>query len=646
MSRRLLLLLVLAALWFGVLAVRLGDLQIRRHEHYRQRAEKQQNRVVVLTPPRGTIYDRRGHELAVSVEVQSVAADPSQVARAAAAAADLAEVLKVDAGKLRKDLESDRLFTWVKRKVDPAEAARVRELDLPGIFLVPENKRYYPLGTLAAPVLGYVGLDNKGLAGLEYLYEQVVASEPGKRTVVRDAHHGTVLYPNHETSEARPGQDLYLTLDATIQHLVERELAAAVQRTGAQRGMVVMIDPQSGAILAMASYPTFDPNHFDEYPESHWRNQAVMDAFEPGSTFKVVTLAAALEAGAIDPSHVVDCEMGGITRDGVRINDHRPFGRLTVGQVISQSSNVGAIKLGDAAGRRRFFDTITAFGFGRPTGIELPSESSGILRPFEDWTKLSPAYISFGQGISVTALQLANAFAAIANGGRLLKPYVVESISRDGSRRTVDRNKVAGLPISPSSVRRIREMLEGVVLRGTGNSAAVPGYRVAGKTGTAEKAVAGSRGYVPNKHVAGFVGFAPFDRPALVCAVILDEPWPLYHGGEVAAPVFAAIVSRTLLYLGVRPERVQPDLWPGQRSARLAQEAAPSAGSRPAVAPPGTVPDFAGLSARQAVSRSSALGLRPALNGHGAVERQQPPPGTPLELAGQAVELWLSTETM
>ncbi len=641
MSRRLFLLLGLAALWFVVVAVRLGDLQVRRHEHYRLRAVKQQNRVVELKPPRGTIYDRRGHELAVSVEVQSVAADPSKVEGPEAAAAALAKALEIDAGKLGEDLAADRLFTWVKRKVEPKEAARVVALELPGIFLVPENKRYYPLGTLAAPVLGYVGLDNGGLAGLELLYEQVVASEPGKRTVVRDAHYGTVLYPNHEASEAKPGQDLYLTLDATIQHLVERELAAAVRGSGAQSGMVVMLDPSSGAILAMASYPTFDPNRFEEFPKAHWRNQVVEDAFEPGSTFKVVTLAAALEAGAVDPEHVFDCEMGGITRNGVRINDHRPFGRLSVRQVISQSSNVGAIKLGDAAGRQRFFDTITAFGFGRPTGVDLPSESSGILRPLRRWSPLSPAYISFGQGISVTALQLANAVAVIANGGRLLKPYIVESIGRDGARESFGGREVKGLPISPSSVRQIRDMLERVVLQGTGKPAAITGYRVAGKTGTAEKAV-GSRGYIPNKHVAGFVGFAPFDRPALVCAVILDEPWPLYHGGEVAAPVFAAIVRRTLLYLGVRPERVPPDLWPGQRSARLARAAAP----RPAVVPPGTVPDFAGLSARQAVVQSSSLGLQLALNGHGAVTRQQPAPGTPLELTGQAVELWLSTEAM
>ena len=648
MNRRVLLLLALGALWFGALACRLCDLQIRHHDTYRQRAERQQNRVVELTPPRGTIYDRRGHELAVSVEVESVAADPSQVVDAAATAAALAEVLDLDVRELGEDLaDGERVFTWVKRKLEPPQAEEVRELALPGIFLLPESKRYYPLGSLAAPVLGHVGLDNSGLAGLEYLYEQVVASKPGKRRVLRDAHRGTVLYPHLVISEAEPGKDLHLTLDVTLQHLVERELAAAVARTQARGGIVIMIDPQDGAILAMASYPTFDPNRFYEYREERRRNPAVMDAYEPGSTFKLVTVAAALEAGAVDPSHVFDCERGGITLAGVRINDHQSFGKLTVHQIITRSSNVGAIKLGAAAGAEHLFATITAFGFGRRTGIDLPSESSGILRPAERWSPLSPAYISFGQGISVTALQLVNAFAAIANGGCLLKPYIVASIGGDGTpRETIGKRQVVGLPISPSSVRQIREMLEGVVLTGTGKPAAVPAYRVAGKTGTAQKVAPRGRGYAANKHVASFVGFAPFERPALVGAVILDEPRPLYHGGEVAAPVFAAIVGRALLYLGIAPERPQPELWPGQRTARLPRGGTSPEPARPAAVPAGTVPEFFGLSARQALRRASALGLRPALNGHGAVARQRPPPGTPFEASGQEVELWLSTEAM
>ncbi|HEX9737290.1 MAG TPA: penicillin-binding protein [Thermoanaerobaculia bacterium] len=658
MNRRLVFLLALLASWFLALGARLYQLQVVRHDHFRERAERQQNRVVELTPPRGTIFDRRGHELAVSVEVRSVAADPTLIADPAATAAALAKVLGLDAGRLAAELGADRGFVWVRRKIAPERAAAVDGLGLDGVFLLPENKRYYPLASLAAPVLGFVGTDNSGLAGLEFLYDPVVAPEPGRRIVVRDARFGTVLYPHHQIAAARPGQDLHLTLDAAVQHVVEQELARAVREAGAVRGMVVVMEPATGAVLAMASYPGFDPNRFADYPEERWRNLPVTDAYEPGSTFKMVTLAAALESGTLQPWDVFDCEMGGIRFGRTLIKDHKAFGRLSVREILARSSNVGAIKIGQAAGRERFYAAIRAFGFGRPTGIDLPSESAGIVRPLERWSPLSPAYHAFGQGLSVTAVQLTVAFAAIANGGRLVKPYVVERIGEGGEPAVQARRpevpEVVGLPISPSSVRQIREMLAEVVAAGTAKAAAVPGYSVAGKTGTAQKAVAGG-GYAANRHVASFVGFAPVDDPAVVVTVILDEPRPRYHGGEVAAPAFQAIAARTLLYLGVPPERDVPEVWPGERpsdvpSVRLAAQleaepaAAPQRAETPrAETPPGTMPDFAGLSARQALLASSRLGIRSAVHGHGAVVRQEPPPGTPLEAAGGRVELYLKT---
>ncbi len=641
---RLILLAVLAAVWLVGIAVRLHQLQVRHHDHYRSQAQRQQQRVVVLSPPRGTIYDARGRELAVSVEVDSAAANPSAIDDPAAAAAALGPLLDASVEQLEAKLASGREFTWLERKLDPRRAEEVRELGLDGVFFLRESKRYYPLRRLAAQILGYVGTDNSGLAGLEFLYDAVVASEPGKRTVVRDARFGTALHPHLDEAEATPGQDLHLTLDAAIQHLVERELAAAVEESHAVRGMTVVMEPATGAILAMASYPTFDPNEFASSPRENWRNRVVEDAFEPGSTFKLLTLAAALEAGEVDPLETIDCGMGGITLDGVRIADHRPFGDLTTREIIAHSSNVGAIKLGFAAGRQRLFDTIRGFGFGRPTGVDLPSESSGILRPLDRWSRLTPAYVSFGQGISATALQLTNAFAAIANGGRLMRPYIVQSIGDGGPRQP----QIAELPISPSSVLRARSMLESVVLEGTAQAAAVKGYRAAGKTGTAQKAIPG-RGYAIGKYVASFIGFAPVKDPVLACAVILDEPWPRYHGGEVAAPVFRKIARQILLHRGVLPER---DAAPGASppAVRWAENLSPGPASPPVPAahtavPAGTVPDFAGLSARQAVSLSAGVGLRLALNGHGAVDRQTPPPGTPLEAAG-TVELWLATGAM
>ena len=645
---RLILIVALAASWLCAVVVRLYDLQIRSHQSFREQAERQQQRVVVLHPPRGTIFDAGGRQLAVSVEVSSTAADPRRIEDPRAAAVALAGLLDLDAERLAKSLASDREFTWIRRKLDPPQAAAVRELGIEGVFFVRESKRYYPLRSLGAQVLGYVGTDNTGLAGLEFLYDAVVSSEPGRRTVVQDARFGTVLYPNLDQAEPTPGRDLHLTLDAAIQHIVERELAAAIESSNARKGMIVVMDPQTGAILAMASYPTFDPNNFAAFPQSHWRNQPVQDAFEPGSTFKLMTLVAALEAGAVDPLEKIDCGMGGITLAGVRIADHKPFGYLTTREIIAKSSNVGTIKLGFAAGRQRLYQTIKGFGFGRPTGIDLPSESSGIFRPLERWSQLSPAYIAFGQSISVTALQLTNAFAVIANGGRLLKPYIVESIGGD---ERAARARVVDLPISPSSVLQARSMLESVVIEGTAKAAALSGYRAAGKTGTAQKAIPG-RGYVDRKHVAGFVGFAPVENPALVCAVILDEPWPRYHGGQVAAPVFKKVASQILLHLGVPPdrEREEPKLPVGAPLAvpeatvesRVAVVRATVPGTVPAgTVPAGTVPDFAGLSARQAVSLSAEVGIRLALNGHGTVESQLPLPGTPLEVSGDSVELWL-----
>ncbi len=641
---RFLLLVALAGSWICAIVFRLYDLQVRRHESYLERAEDQQQRVVVLHPPRGTIFDARGRELAVSVEVSSAAADPSSIDDPEAVAAALAGHVDLDAGELVELLDAEKEFVWLERKLDHHRAEAVRELGLEGVFFLRESKRYYPLGGLAAQVLGYVGTDSSGLAGIEFLYDSVVASEPGRRTVVRDARFGTVLHPNLETAEPTPGDDLHLTLDAVVQHLVERELAAAVESSGARRGMVVVMDPGTGAILAMATYPTYDPNRFADSPRSHWRNRPVEDAFEPGSTFKMVTLAAALEAGRVDPLETVDCGMGGISLSGVRIKDHHPFGRLTTREIIAKSSNVGAIKLGFAAGRERLFETIRKFGFGQPTRVDLPSESAGILRPLERWSQLSPAYISFGQSVSVTALQLTNAFAAIANGGYLLRPYVVESIGSGERRRRVGERRVVGWPLSPSSARQVGSMLESVVLEGTARTAALAGYRAAGKTGTAQKPVPG-RGYAAGKYLASFVGFAPVDDPAVVAAVILDEPWPRYHGGEVAAPAWSAITGQVLYYLGVPPDRRRDGLWPARPENRPGDPPARPADppARIAAVPPGTVPDFAGLSARQAVSLSADAGLRLTLNGRGAVARQLPAPGTAREVAGDTVEVWLAS---
>ncbi len=579
-KRRVVLLLVMIVAWAGAITWRLGALQVEGHEKYRQRALDQHHLEVHLEPPRGTIYDARGRELAVSVEVDSVFADPRTLSRDGdprAAAEALAAVLGADAGELHADLSKDAGFVWIERQLDPGRAAAVAELGLPGIGFVKEYERFYPMNEVAAQVLGFAGLDQRGLEGLEHLYDDLVAGREGSKTLLRDAHRGTAASPLLAGDAARPGASLHLTLDAAIQHIAERELAAAVEAHGAVGGSVVVLDPSTGAILALASAPLIDANRFPEYPVEVRRNRPVMDAYEPGSTFKMVTAAAALSANVVDPSDELDCGMGSITLHGVRINDHKRFGRLTFADVIANSSNVCTIKTGLAVGDRRLYDTIHGFGFGRPTGVDLPAESAGGLARFPAWERwpLTKAYVSFGQGVAVTPLQLASAFAAVANGGELLRPHVVASVgdpaagSGDGDlrlaslpdadadplvtglRRPRDR-EVVGRPITPATARELERMLEGVVEAGTGRRAAVPGYAVAGKTGTAQKA--GEGGYSATRFVASFAGFVPARRPRLVIAVAVDEPWPDYHGGSVAAPVFSAIAEQSLLYLGVEPD--------------------------------------------------------------------------------------------
>jgi cell division protein FtsI (penicillin-binding protein 3) len=556
MRARRVLVVAFAALWIAGLVARLVWLQVTRHEHYARKAAAQHQRVLDLEPPRGTIYDARGRVLAVSVEVDSVFAEPSRVVDRAATARQLARVLGLDAAELEQRLGQERDFVFVARKLDPPQASAVRELELPGIHFLRESKRYYPLRDLAAQVLGFVGTDHKGLAGLEAHYDRVVAGRPGRRTVLRDAHRRTLLSHRLSYVEAEPGADLHLTLDAVVQHVVERELAVAVAKHHARGGTAVVLDPRTGAVLALASVPSYDPNRFRDAAPARWRVPAVTDAFEPGSTFKLVTASAVLAHGVLTLDDVLDCEMGGITLAGVLIRDHHAFGRLTVRQVLAKSSNVGTIKLALQLGEVRLFEAVRAFGFGERTGVDLPGESPGIVRPLRSWSALSKAYVSFGQEVSVTPLQLARAVAAVANGGRLRRPYVVARMTGEEGEEDLAGPFDQGQAIPPGVAAQLADVLATVVAEGTGRQAAVEGYPVAGKTGTAQKVVGGR--YSHRHFVASFVGFAPVGEPRLVGVVALDEPWPLYHGGQAAAPVFAAIARQVLPYWGVPAEQAPP----------------------------------------------------------------------------------------
>lgn len=579
--RRLIVLLSVLGTWFLASAARLVYLQVERHEHYVDLAERQQQRVVELAPPRGAIYTRDGRELARSGPADSVYAVPARVPDPQATARALARVLDVDAGELAGKLAAAKAtgrgwFLWVKRQVTPEQAAAVAKLELPGVALREEAKRFYPQGELAAHVVGFVGTDGHGLAGLEQTFDRQISGKMARRVVLRDAGGRVAVDPDLGWSEAESGRDLYLTIDSTLQHLAERELAQKAEAFGARTGSAVLLDPWTGAVLAMASFPTFDPNRFGEAPrgasrtaavdrKERWKNRVIEDAFEPGSSFKMVTVAAALGTDLVDSTDVFDCGMGQITVYGKLIRDHKPFGLLTLRDVMAKSSNVGAIKVGLKVGDDRLYRQIADLGFGRKTGIELPGESAGILAPREKWQPISKAYISFGQGIAVTSIQLATSFAAVANGGKLLQPYLVEAVGGRGEVEVLhDGPTVVRQAMSASTARQVERLLEAVTMEGgTGTKAAVPGYHVAGKTGTAQMAEKGR--YSLTDHMAVFAGFAPGREPLVVGAVMVERPRGDFHGGSVAAPVFGGIMGQALLYLGRRPERDALERWPGER---------------------------------------------------------------------------------
>ena len=549
------LVLLVLTVWMGGIVYRLADLQLMRGESYRERALRQQKRVVQLEPPRGTIYDRNGRPLAVSMTVESAFAVPTQVDDPQATAKALAGVLGGDRSEIEARLTTDRSFSWVQRKLDPRQSDAVRELDLDGIDFVRESRRYYPNGILAASLLGFVGTDDEGLGGVEAGYDAVVTGDAVERPVVRDARGRWVTAREPAFSEPEPGDDLHLTIDAVVQHIAESELAATVKRSGARGGMVVLMDPRNGDVLAMAAVPTFDPNDYQSAPSAVRRLRPVSDVFEPGSTFKVITLAAAMSDQLVSPGDEFHCGNGFIVLgNGKRVRDHHAYDRLTVTDIIAKSSNVGAIRLGQVAGRERLYTTMVAMGFGARSGIDVPGESRGLVRELEAWDKYAHDYAAFGHGVAVTAVQLVNAFGAIANGGTLYRPRVVRAIGDELPREP----EIIGRPLDRATAMSLERILEVVVEEGTAKGAAIDGYRVAGKTGTPQKLTRDGRGYSHRLYMPSFVGFAPARDPRIVGLVLIDEPGAAEEGGVVAAPTYRRIVERIFRYWRLPAD----DSWP------------------------------------------------------------------------------------
>ena len=548
-SRTRIVLLALAAFcWLGLISYRLFELQVLRHTEFSRQVERQHQRTLDVTPRRGTIYDRNGRELAVSISVDSIFAVPSEVESPRETARTLARLLRSDATEIENRLRSSRSFVWIERKVDAAVAEKVRKLKLHGIHFEKEHKRFYPKRELAAHVLGFVGLDEDGLGGLEYAFDRELRGAPERVVITADGRRRT--YRRDVTNS--PGTaELVVTLDENIQYIAESELARAVRQSGAKGGSVIVQDPYTGEILAMANYPAFNPNNPMAGPVSRHVNGSISLPYEPGSTFKVVTVAAALEEGLTTPLEIIDCQMGGILIAGHLIRDWRPFGRLPVREIFHQSSDVGAIKLGMRLGEERFYEHIRRWGFGEKTGLELPAESRGILRPPKQWSRISIGALSMGQELAVTPVQLAAAVSAVANGGEWVRPSVVRELLVEGVPRRKsppERRRI----LSEGVTAEMQRMFAGVVTVGTGEKARLDGYSSAGKTGTAQKIDRQTGTYSETEFVASFAGFAPVSRPAVTVVVTVDAPAGEERGGgDIAAPLFRRITEKVLSYMNI-----------------------------------------------------------------------------------------------
>lgn len=567
---------------------------------------------------RGTIYDRNSKELALSVDVDSVYMNPSQVKKNTLGS--IAELLKISKEVLEKKAASKRAFAWVKRKITPDQTEVIKRMAVQGIYTLPEGKRFYPRKELAGQLLGFTGLDHRGLEGVEVAYERYLSEGSGLR-----------------------GHDVKLTMDNMIQFVVEEALVASCTKYRAKGGQVLVMDPNSGRILAMAVYPRFDPNRFRQARAENWRNRCLTDGFEPGSIFKVFLAAAALEEGLFTPDQRIFCENGEIKIKNTTIHDWKPYGWLKFREVLEKSSNIGSIKIGMRLGKERLYDYLTRLGFGKKTGIGLFGEGAGGLKDLQKWSAASTAYYSIGQGLSVTSVQYLRAFCAIANGGMLPEVQIVEEIWDPESGALADfptephRERV----FSRETSRTLASILQGVVEKGTGRRADIDNYTVAGKTGTAQKFDTAAGKYFENRYVASFAGFTPVSSPRLAILVVIDEPRGRYHGGEVAAPVFARIARQVLEYLQVRPDEenvflARPHKRKSKNKRFTGRENISSpvpfaynrgAADRNVKVLYKTMPDLKGKSMRQVIKKLSGSGLYMRVKGSGFAVSQNPPVG-------------------
>lgn len=541
--------------WLLVICLRLVYLQIFCYGEFERRAQHQQQRSFDLSPKRGVIYDRAGRELAMSIQVDSAFVVPSEAPDLPNTVSLITRITKEDPRVVLADCRAHKTFCWVARKADAETIERIRALNLQGIHYQKEPKRFYPKRELAAQVLGYVGTDDQGLSGLERQFNLQLQGKPGKLMISVDARKK--WFASVE-KEPETGNSVVLAVDQNIQYIAERELERGMEESHAIAGTVIVENPHTGEILALANRPTFNPNIRKEIKNEALKDRAVSDVYEPGSTFKMVTLSAGLEEKITRPDEVFDCQMGSIVINGMRIRDSKPHGLLSVADILAESSDVGAIKVALRLGEDRFYKYIRAFGFGQQTGIELPGETRGLTKPVERWSKVSIGAISMGQEIGISPLQLASLISTIANDGVHVPPRIVAgTITPQNAPQTIAFQPAEGTRVLSSlTAAEMRQMLQGVVLHGTGRKAVLEGYSSAGKTGTAQKVDPNTGTYSKTKYVASFAGFAPINDPQLAVVVILDSAVGLHQGGQVSAPIFQRVMQQSLEYLHV-PHDVQ-----------------------------------------------------------------------------------------
>jgi cell division protein FtsI (penicillin-binding protein 3) len=646
LRRRWLVVGVVALIWMAAVLFRLSYLQLVCYAEYFAKAQHQQRRVFEISPKRGAIYDRKGRELAISIPMDSVFGDPTDIKDASLVAGLLSRVLNIPTVEIETKIREAKTPVRLAKKLSPETVQRIEDMNLKGVFFQKENRRVYPERQSLAHALGYVDTDEKGIGGIEYAFDKQIRGKPGRMMVMAD---GKRRWYDRSEAAADPGASVVLTVDETIQFIAEKELARGMEETHSKYGTVVIQNPNTGELLAFANAPTFDPNDAGSYPDEVRMDRGVSAAYEPGSTFKVITMIGALENGVTNPDEMIDCQMGSIVLAGRLIHDWHPFGILSVRDVLANSSDVGSIKVAMRLGAPKFYDVIHSFGIGQLTGIELPGENRGILRPVENWITSSIGSVAIGQEVSVTPVQIISAISAVANGGMLYKPRIVKEI-QGGSPPPVVSHPAPQQVTDATTAATVRGMMETVVLSGTGKLAQLNGYTAAGKSGTAQQIDPNTGRYSPNKYIASFVGFAPVNEPAVSILIVFDSPEGAHHGGEIGGPVFKRIAEQVLAYMDVdhdipgpstvetaknaqHPHEPEDDSSAGINQARFnAAKDQPDFSEATAVAVSDedavVVPDLAGQTVRGVTEQCSRLGLMPSLIGSGVALEQSLEPGT------------------